>query len=177
MFTAVDYNALWSEFDLMYTVRLSFCLQEFATDMLTNCGNSQETTSHQDELNFLPPAQSWSVLFPGPAGWLALISILSVFRCEIVHLLHQVGQLDQTLLQVLLQLGHLQLQGQDSLTEHTDTVSGQTDIGWQDNISACVTKTCCRSRTAADFFSARYPCQCWVQAQICGDAGEAEFCV
>lgn len=69
-------------------------------------------------------------MFPGPGSGLALFSILSVFGREIVHLLNQVGQLDQTLLQVLLQLGYLQLQGQDSLTTHTDTASSQTDIGW-----------------------------------------------
>lgn len=69
------------------------------------------------------------MVFPGPDSGLALFSILSVFRSEVIHLLSQLGQLDQTLLQVLLQLGYLQLQGQDSLTEHTDTVSSQRDIG------------------------------------------------
>lgn len=61
------------------------------------------------------------MVFPGPDSGLALFSILSVFRSEVIHLLSQLGQLDQTLLQVLLQLGYLQLQGQDGLTEHTHT--------------------------------------------------------
>lgn len=89
---------------------------------------------------WLPPVQSWSVVFPGPDSRLAFFSVLSVFRREVIHLLSQVGQLDQTLLQVLLQLGHLQLQGQDSLTKHTNTVLSQTDFGWQDNMLVCVSK-------------------------------------
>lgn len=124
-----------------------------------------------------PPAQSWSVVFSGPDSGLALLSILSVFRREVIHLLSQVGQLDQTLLQVLLQLGYLQLQGQDSLTKHTDTVLSQRAIRWEGKPLVCVSKTCCRSRTAAGSCSDLHPCQCWVQAQICGDAGESEFCV
>lgn len=71
---------------------------------------------------WLSPVYSWSVVLPGPARGLTLLSVPSVFWREIIHFLSQVGQLDQTLLQVLLQLGYLQLQGQDGLTKHRQDV-------------------------------------------------------
>lgn len=64
------------------------------------------------------------MVFPAPG--VALLSIPSALRGEIIHLLGQVRQLDQALLQVLLKLGHLQFQGQDSLTKHTNILSSQT---------------------------------------------------
>lgn len=71
-----------------------------------------------------PPVACWAVVAPGPAFWLAFPTIFSVFGGEIVHLLCQVRQLDQTLLQVLLQPGHFGLQGEDSLTKNTHSYSG-----------------------------------------------------
>lgn len=66
------------------------------------------------------------MVFPAPGVRLVLLSIPSALRGEIIHLLGQVRQLDQAFPQVLLKLGHLQLQGQDSLTKHTNIVSIQT---------------------------------------------------
>lgn len=45
--------------------------------------------------------------------------MLPVLGGKVFHSLRQVGQLDQPLLQVLLELGYLRLQCQDSLTGHT----------------------------------------------------------
>lgn len=87
-----------------------------------------------------PPVAYWAMVAPGPGFRLALLTILSVFGGEIVHLLCQVRQLDQTLLQVLLQPGHLGLQGEDSLTKNTHTQLFRCPLKDEDAIVViCVT--------------------------------------